>query len=285
MEKWEALGNIVEAGTTGVALSFMLEDQPYALAALHPGFAERRQEIILSWGGLQKRPEFPNAAIQGFQAEILDLIDVKTTANTGHIEVTETFDEDTAATLIEAMDRFVQSVRSYQWDMEEPMPEMIKTSLDIQVDPTTHKCIQQTLLDCDENIQYIFRELILGWHRSGGLLECSAPGRIYFKLETGEHHYGDYGPMSHRINLAVLASPSLENPPRIELAWNLATGPFAYLAYVIDEVQEYERVVSNFPGLTDQDFQKYIILSDSFKDKHLEILLKALVSLKDAAMD
>jgi hypothetical protein len=285
MEKWEGLGYIVEAGTTGVALSFMLVDQPYALAALHPGFAERRQEVILSWGGLQKRPEFPNAAIERFQTEVLDLIDVKTTANTGHIEVTETFDENKAATLIEVMDRFVQSVRSYHWDIEEPQPEMTKTRLDIRADPATHKCIQQTLLDCDENSQSIFRELILGWHRSGGLVECNAPGRIYFKLETGEHHYGDYGPMSHCINLAVLASPSLGNTSRIELAWNLSQGAFAYLAYVVDEVQEYERVVEKLPGFIDQDLQKYIILSESFKAEHLEILLNSLVGLKDAAMD
>jgi len=283
MEKWEALEYLVEAGTTGIALCFPINDQPYALAALHPGFADRKQEIILSWGGLQRKAEFPQKVIQDFQSEVMEISEVKTTANTGHIEVLESFNEKKAIALIEAMDGFAQHVIQGKFELEDHMQVEATPELEIQTTPTTFQCIHKSLQVCDSRIQEIFVDLIQGWHDARGEVACDSPGRIFLRFETGEHEYGHYGVLSHRINLAVLTVPFQDPYARIELAWSLASGQFAYLDYAEKEVHRYERIISNLPGFDDQAIQKSIILDDSFRKEHTSELLEAFLTLKSAA--
>jgi len=283
MEKWEALEYLVEAGTTGIALCFPIDDQPYALAALHPGFADRKQEIILSWGGLQKKADFPQEVIKDFQSKVMEISEVKTTANTGHIEVLESFNEKKAIALIEAMDEFAQRVIHGKLELEDRIEVEVRPKFEIQTTPATFRCIHKSLQVCDARIKEILVGLIQGWHNAGGWVACDSPGRIYLRFETGEHEYGHYGTLSHRINLAVLNVPFQDPYGRIELAWNLASGQFAYLDYVQEEVDQYERIVSNLPGFDDLGIQKNIILKDSFQKEHAVKLLEALLTLKSAA--
>lgn len=283
MERWEALEYLVEAGTTGIALCFLIDDQPYALAALHPGFADRKQEIIISWGGLKRKAEFPQEGIKDFQSEVMKISEVKTTANTGHIEVLESFNEKKATALIEAMDEFAQSVIQGKVELEDRLEVEVTPKLEIQTTPITFQCIHNSLQVCDSRIQEIFVGLIQGWHDAGGGVACDSPGRIYLRFETGEHEYGHYGVLCHRINLAVLIVPFQDPYARIEIAWSLASGQFAYLDYAEQDVHRYQRIVSNLPGFDNQGIQKGIILGDSFRKEHAAELLEALLTLKSAA--
>jgi hypothetical protein len=213
MEHWETLGHCVEASTTGIALSFVLDDQSYSLAALHPGFADRKQEIILGWGGLRKKGIFSNDSIVKFQSDVGKLIELKTTANTAHIEVTENFDKKKAEALLTFMDQFAQagilSAKKLDWiEWDSRLPK-----LTFDGDPIVKLNIRETLQAVAPRIQEIFVYMIQGWVDAGGSIECFQPGRIYLKFVTSEHEYGKYGVLSHRFNLAVLTSTSSQSIP------------------------------------------------------------------------
>ena len=284
MENWEASGYIIEASTTGIALSFHLDDHPYALAALHPGFADRKQEIILGWEGLRKKVVFSEAAILKFQTEVGELVQVKTTANTAHIEITKDFNQQKAEALISFMDRFAQAgilnIKKMDWiEWDSRLPK-----LKFEGDPLVKLNIRETLQTIEPRIQEIFALLIQGWMDAGGDIECLQPGRIYLKFHTGDHEYGRYGVLSHRFNLAVLSAPASHPSPSIELAWNLASGPYAYLEYVADEVKNYEMIISKLPGFQCAESQTYIVVDDAFKKEHATQLLDALLDLQLAAV-
>lgn len=283
MERWEALGYIVDASTTGIALSFLLGDQPYAIAALHPGFAERRQEVILGWEGLRRKREFPEEAIEKFQSDVTRNSEIRTTANTAHIEVTEIFDEEKANTLLKAMGEFADAIGGetdiYErllWDPQLP-------SLQVAVDIRTSANIQETLKACDPRVQRIYSDLIQGWYDSGGEVECVHAGRIYLKLVTGRHEVEKYGVLSHRFNLAALTTPTADLNPSIDLAWNLASGLHSYLEYIAEDVGRYETVVSGLPGFVHEGSFTRIMIDDSFSQEHSTKLLEAMLKLKSAA--
>jgi hypothetical protein len=283
MEQWVARGFMVEAGTTGIALSILLGDQPYALAALHPGFADRKQEIILSWEGLHRRTEFSEESIRQFQEDTLKIGDIKTTANTGHLEVTEQFSEESANLLLEIMAKFAKTAKDELTKGEVGITDVELSDLSMDLEPSTLRFIEDTLELCESHSHRIFLKLVQDWHTAGGIVTCNSPGRIYLKLNTKEQDCGNYGVLSHNINLAVLVSPSTVKPASIELAWNLAEGQFAYLEYAFEAVQEYERIISDLPGFTDLGHQREIIFSEYFEDEHLTLLLKALLDLRASA--
>jgi hypothetical protein len=280
MERWEALGHRVESSTTGIALSFLLNEQPYALAALHPGFADRKQEIILGWEGLRKKIFFSGESIEKFQSDVGSIVYIKTTANTAHIEVVESFDQSKAESLLIAMDEFAQAgifnAKKHDWiEWDSQLPEINFTG-----DPIVKLHIRETLRAVETRVQDIFALLIQGWMDAGGIVECSQPGRIYLKFRTVEHEFGRYGILSHRFNLAVLSGVSSKEQPRIELAWKLASGPYAYLEYAPEDVEKYEKVVSHLPGFQYDDSQPQLIIGDSFKKEHASQLLNAMLDLK-----
>ena len=283
MENWEASGYYVEASTTGIALSFPLDDHSYALAALHPGFADRKQEIILGWEGLRKKVVFSESSILKFQSEIGKLIKVKTTANTAHIEITGEFNQQKAEALLSIMDHFAQAgilnakkLDWIEWDSRLP-------KLTFEGDPLVKLNVRETFLNLEPRIQEIFAFLIQGWMDSGGEIECLQPGRIYLKFITGEHEYGRYGILSHRFNLAVLSTSGSGVPPVIELAWNLSSGSYAYLEFVADEVKNYEEIISQLPGFQREGSQPTVVIDGTFKKDHAAQLLDAMLDLKLAA--
>ena len=283
MERWESLGYMVEASTTGIALSFILDEQYYALAALHPGFADRKQEIILGWEGLRRKILFSDEAIRTFQSDVGSLTEIKTTANTAHIEIMETFTEENAEALLRIMDEFAhagkihaQRLRWVEWDSHIP-------EIKFQGDPLVKLNIQETLRAIDSRIQEIYAMIIQGWMDEGGVVECNYPGRIYLKFQTGEREYGKYGVLSHRFNLAVLTAPSSEEQPSIELAWNLASGSHAYLDYAAQDVKNFESLISQLPGFQQKEVLTHLIIDDSFDNQHASQLLNALLELKLAA--
>ncbi len=283
MEQWEAFGHRVEASTTGIALSFVLDEQPYALAALHPGFADRKQEIILSWEGLRKKIFFTNESIMTFQSAVGSLTELKTTANTAHIEVTEDFNLGKAEILLASMDEFAQigihNIKKLDWiEWDAHLPEIT-----FEGDPLVKLQIRETLRSVDESIQETFAIIIRGWMEAGGGIECSQPGRIYLKFRTCEHEYGRYGIHAHQFNLAVLTTVGSKEQPRIELAWNLASGPYAYLEYAPEHVEHYERVISELPGFQHEDTLTYLVIDDTFRKEHATHLLTAMLDLKLAA--
>jgi hypothetical protein len=283
MEKWEALGYRVEASTTGIALSFLLDDQSYALAALHPGFADRKQEIILGWEGLRKKLVFSDESIVKFQSDVGSLSELKTTANTAHIEITEKFTYDKAEALLTFMDQFARAGTLHAkesdwiaWDSRLP-------KLRFEGDPLVKVNIRETLQATDPRIQDLFVFILQGWLDAGGDIECFQPGRIYLRIQTCEHKYGRYGVLSHQFNLAVLTTSRPDEHSRIELAWNLASGPYAYLEYAPDDVERYEKLIAELPGFHYEDALHYLVMEDSFMKEHASQLLDAMLDLKTAA--
>jgi hypothetical protein len=283
MENWETIGNHVEVSTTGIALSFFLDDQPYALAALHPGFADRKQEIILGWEGLRKKLLFSEEAIVKFQSDVGNLTELKTTANTAHIEITEDFNLEKANALLTFMDQFARAATLHVkepdwigWDSHLPKLKFVG-------DPLVKVNVRETLQATGPRIQDMFVFILQGWLDAGGGIECFQPGRIYLKFQTCEHKYGRYGVLSHQFNLAVLATASPEEHSRIELAWNLASGSYAYLEYAPDDVERYEKLIAELPGFQHEEAIHYLVMDDSFLKEHASQLLNAMLDLKTVA--
>jgi hypothetical protein len=78
----------------------------------------------------------------------------------------------------------------------------------------------------------------------------------------------------------VLCAQASQASPSIELAWNLASGHYAYLEYAADEVEKYETIISQLPGFKREDSQTYILVDDNFKKEHATQLLEAMLDLQ-----
>ena len=99
--------------------------------------------------------------------------------------------------------------------------------------------MQETLLACEPRVQQVYTTLIEGWNQAGGTVQCSRPGRIYLKILSREHKFGEYGRQSHKFNLAVLAAPKGKRGQSIDITCSLAKGELAYLDYVPDAVAQF----------------------------------------------
>ena len=82
---------------------------------------------------------------------------------------------------------------------------------------------------------------------------------------------------------AALAAPRAKRGPAIDLHWNLAQGDYAYLNYVPEAVEEYQKRVSALPGFWVESPSAAIELGPEFTKQHTEQLLEAMVGLKEAA--
>ena len=82
---------------------------------------------------------------------------------------------------------------------------------------------------------------------------------------------------------AALAAPRAKREPATDLHWNLAQGDYAYLNYVPEAVEAYQRRVSALPGFWAECPSAAIELGPEFSMKHVEQLLEAMVELKEAA--
>ena len=282
MERWQKAGYIVDPGTTGIGLKIPVGSKLYSLAAMRPGVGERRQLVILGWEGLRTQKVFPPKAIDKFQSAVTKIADVKVTESTGHIEVTETFDRECAKALLRAMRALAKAARpelaeeeKFEWDPN--LPKMA-----IKVGAKTLAGIQDTLQACEPRVQQMYAILIEGWNQVGGTVQCSRPGRIYLQFKTGEHEFGEYGKRSHQFNLAVLAAPKGKRGPSIDVAWNLATGDYAYLDYIPDQVARFEAVVSNLPGFEKKGMVTHLVIDETFQSEHAKTLLEAMLDLRTA---
>jgi hypothetical protein len=282
MERWQKAGYIVEPGTTGIGLKVSLGAKLYSLASMRPGVGERRQLVILGWEGLRRKRAFPAEAIDKFQSAVLKVTDVKVTESTAHIEVTEAFDRECAKALLRAMRALAKAARlelveetEFEWDPSLP-------SMDIKVGAKALAGIQETLQACEPRVQQMYAMLIEGWNQAGGTVQCSRPGRIYLKFKSREHEFREYGRRSHQFNLAVLAAPKGKRGPSIDVAWDLATGDFAYLDYVPDQVARFEAVVTNLPGFGQTGTITRLVIDETFRSEHAKALLEGMLTLKAA---
>ena len=82
---------------------------------------------------------------------------------------------------------------------------------------------------------------------------------------------------------AALAASKARRGPAIDLHWNLAQGDYAYLNYVPDAVEAYQKRVSALPGFWVESPSAAIELGLEFTRKHAEHLPEAMVGLKEAA--
>ena len=85
------------------------------------------------------------------------------------------------------------------------------------------------------------------------------------------------------MGCAALAAPRAKRGPAVDLHWNLAQGDYAYLNYVPEAVEAYQRRVSALPGFWVESPSAAIELGPEFSMKHAEQLLEAMVGLRKAA--
>ncbi|MBU0495440.1 MAG: YbjN domain-containing protein [Chloroflexi bacterium] len=281
MEHWQKAGYVVEPGTSGIGLKITIGSKSYGLAGMRPGVGERRQLVILGWEGLHQTRLFPVKALERFQSTVAKIATLRVTESTAHIEVTAAFDRGSAKALLNALRALAKTAHEprpeprVEW--ESSLPQM-----NITVGTKTLAGIRKTLLACEPRTQQIYALLIAGWNQEGGTVQCNRPGRIYLKFKTGEHEFGEYGRRTHQFNLAVLAAPKGKENAAIDVAWNLATGDYAYLAHLPDEVARFEALVSGLPGFGQRGAVTRLVVDEPFQAEHARALLQAMLDLKSA---
>jgi hypothetical protein len=282
MERWYRSGFIVDPGSSGNSFKVQLDSERYSLASIRPGVGERRQLIVLGWEGLRRRGIFSREAVDRFQAAVSKITALQATESTAHLEVTEAFDKQSARRLLKAWRDLARAARpsteeaKFEWDPDLPPVEL-------KVGEKTLAGIQETLQACEVRVQRIYARLIEGWNQAGGTVQCSRPGRVYLKLKSREHEFGEYGRQSHLFNLAVLVAPRGKRGPAIEVSWNLATREYAYLDYAPEAVARFEARVAGLPGFEQQGTVTRLLIGEGFQEEHAERLLQALLDLKAAA--
>ena len=267
LEKWVKAGYPIDASHGGVGLKIPFGPKQYTLGAIRMGVRTASPLIILGWEGLRHQNAIPGEAVDRFQSAVTAITAVKTTESTAHLEITPEFTAAHVQKLVKALDRLAKSV---QHDKVQP------------AQPVTPPNIEATLSACDPHTHQIFSRLIQGWADGGGIVQCPSPGRIYLKMQTGEHEFGKYSKQSHKFNLIVLAPPKGKRGPSIDVTWNLARGDYAYLDTVPEQVFAFEELVSGLPGFEQKGTITRLLVSDSFGDQHVEALLRAMLDVKEA---
>jgi len=282
MERWQKSGYIVDPSVSGIGLKIPVGPKQYSLAAMRPGVGDRQSILILGWEGLRRRRMFPVKAIDRFQSSVGKIVDVTVTGSAAHTEVTEAFDRQSAKALLSAMRALAKAVQpeldeeeEFKWDPR--LPQM-----NIKVGRVTLDRLQQTMLACEPRVRPIYAILIEGWHQAGGTVQCSRVGRIYLKLQTGEHEYGSYGRLSHRFTLAALAAPKGRRGPVIDVSWDMAEGNNPYLSHVPEAVAQFQATVSCLPGFDQSTSITRLFIDEAFQPEDAEALLAAMVALKTA---
>ena len=79
---------------------------------------------------------------------------------------------------------------------------------------------------------------------------------------------------------AALAAPRARRGPAIDPHWNLAQGDYAYLNYVSEAVEAYQKRASALPGFWVESPSAAIELGPEFTTQHAEQLLEPMVGLK-----
>jgi hypothetical protein len=269
LEKWVKAGYPVDASQGGVGLKIPFGPRQYTLAAIRVGVRTPSPLVILGWESLRRLKAIPAEAIDRFQSEVATIAAVKTTESAAHLEITPEFTADRVQKLVKALDRLAKSV---QHDQVQPAK------------PVTPPNIEATLSACDPHTRRVFSRLIQGWADGGGIVQCQSPGRIYLKLQTGEHEFGKYGKQSHKFNLIVLAAPKGKRGPSIDVAWNMARGDYAYLDTIPEQVFAFEELVSGLPGFEQKGTITRLLVSELFEDQHGEALLKPMLGVKEAEL-
>jgi len=282
MERWQRYDYVVDPAEAGIGLKIPLGDKSYSLASMGPSHGDSPALLILGWESLRKRRAFPAKAIDKYQKAVTKIIELtKVTESTAHIEVTESFDLESAKALLRAMRALAKEAQPERDDEPVTWPPNLP-QMDIDVGDVTLANMRDTLLACEREVQNKFAVLIEGWAQAGGTVQCSKPGRIYLKFKTREHELPELGRLSHNFNLAVLAAPKGKKGPSIDVAWDLATSAYPYLDYVPDEVARFEAAVSELPGYHKHGTVTRLTVDEAFGPEHATKLLEAMLALKAA---
>jgi hypothetical protein len=267
LEKWVKAGYKIMASPGYVGLKIPFGSRDYSLAIIRFGVRVPSPLVFLEWEGLRRLVAFPSKAVDRFQREVVKIAAVNPTESTARLEITPEFETSQAQQLIKALVRLAKSV-----EHEKVQPVQLVTPPNIEA----------TLSAVDVHARRLFSRLIQGWKDGGGIIYCPSPGRIYLKMHSGEHQFGQYGKRAHNFKLVALAAPKGKRGPSITVTWDLARGDFAYLDMIPEQVSAYEELVSKLPGFERKGTITFMEVSDSFQEQHVEALLKAMLELKDA---
>ena len=269
IERWQRAGYIIETKVVNPSLRFPFGPSVFNLAALRPAIGGKYPMIVTSWEGLRLFKAFPTEVVDRYQSAINTITDVKVTESMGHIEITQDFNKEYTKKLVKAM---IDLAKSVKHDLVESPPI------------TSYPKIKDTLDNCAPRVQEMYSLLLQGWKQAGGSVQTIHPDRIYLKLKTGEHQFGDYGLQSHIFNLVVLVAKE-GKLPNIQVTWGLSTGNYAYLNTIPEQIAEFETAISKLPGFEQRGTITRLVIDDDFQLEHAKTLLDEMVAVKKAEED
>jgi hypothetical protein len=282
MENWAKAGNLVATtpstivldapyGGRTARLAILIPGVSEGLAALQPSGYAQPPIIALPWESLRKYQGIPAESIDIYQKVINKTASLRITESTAHIEMNDQFGTTNARALLKAMRLLAKSVR----------PELVEEPPTYS--PVTPDNIQLTLASCSEHVQAIYMALMESWRMVGGTIQSPRPGRIYLKMETKAHRSGKFAQISRKFNLAVLAGPRGKKPANIEVGWGLSQSKSAaYLDCIPDKVTHFENTVASLPNFERKGTITYLWMNEKFQLPHAQLLIKEMISLKEA---
>jgi hypothetical protein len=273
-ESWNRRGGTITTTGTSICLDMTYGERTARLAMLMPGIHGKDQPVVaLFWEALERLDGLPPIGIQAYFKTVEKLATLRKTESSAFIKVGEEFTQSKASKLLKAMKSLAETVVS-----EEVEPKLISKK-------RTAPNIDATLKACPPEWVRLFTNLLEEWRKSGGIVHCPRPGRIYLRLQTKAHQSGSSARRPHLFNLLVLAAPKGKKGCRIKIADGLSAGTGFYSGYldcIPEEVNQFERKVSVLPGFTKEGVVARINLGPEFKLEDGKKLMEACLVLKEA---
>lgn len=271
LEKWVKAGYEFDLGIGTLHLKIPYGTRLYTLAALRADFSYDNPLLILGWEGLRLLPPFPASALDKYQADIKKLAPASAplaiNESTAHLPLTKEFDPRSIQALVKVLDKLAKSVDHSKVDGARPI---------------TEPNIQATLAACDPRTAELFTFLIEEWRKTGESVLSNKVGRVVLKLKVEKEGLSSATYAPPIFVLASLVAPKKGQGPTIEVPYGLDKGEYPYLDRIPEAVGAFDGVVAGLPGFAQKGFITRLELSEQFERCHAEMLLNAMLALRQA---
>jgi len=266
MEGWAARKGIVAAGKSGVGLCSKSAGGKTIAGLI--AFASAGPLVTVGWDSLERvwgvRPKDATA----FKQAVPRPKRFKTTKSSAHLPVDDSFTEEMADQLLDALAFLEKALKCAVPPKPKPLPDLEKAwGLKLKTGGATQRNIHALLMACPPSTQEVYAKLIQGWYNAGQKIYTNKPDRVYLRLTVDEHIFA----------LCTLYGPQKKRKPRIELRYPLL--------YYFDDYPEarrrYEQTISRIPGFSVHNSGARIPMGEEFTIKETEILLKILRRLAE----
>jgi hypothetical protein len=266
LEGWVALDGTVTANRSGIGLC-AIAGGDRTLAALS-GYSQAGAQVTVGWDSLGRQWGLQEEDEAAFKGAMPRPERFRVTASLAHLPVDESFSEEMATQLLDALIGLDRALTRATPPPKPPLPDLEERwGLAIRVGAATRRGVHALLGACPPAVRDVYRVLIQGWHDAGLQLYTHTPDRVALRLTVDGHTFG----------LCTLYGPHELHGPRIELYY-----PLIYYFEKRDEARwRYEGAVARISQFRPHLSGGRILVDESFTEASAGALLKILCRLAE----